>query len=302
MINFTLTDLRYLIALADEQHFAKAAQKCFVSQPTLSIAIRKLEDNLGVIIFERENHKVLITPPGCEIIRQSRKILAEAQQLSDLASNYQNVYAHPLKLGAIFTIGPYVFPNLIKKTMEQLPDLQLIIEEGYTDNLKNKLINGELDAILLATDVNHPDLQQVELAKDPLVVVCSSKHKFARQKKLTTSALEQEPFLLLGVGNCFRDQVLQICTQCTEANEETANMIVASSLETIKPMVAMNIGISILPRLALKNLPAEIKIKQLHGQIPSRKLSLVSRKNFVRNKLIDSLAELLTQIINESVK
>lgn len=293
MINFTLTDLKYLIALADEQHFAKAAQKCFVSQPTLSIAIKKLEENLAISIFERENHRVLITPAGKEVINQARRIISEAQQLLDIVESNQNPYKQPLKLGAIFTIGPYIFPELIKTVINKEPQLQLIVEEGYTDNLTTKLINGELDALILATDVTHPELYQVNLHQDKLSVICAKNHPLAKTNKILSQDIERETFLLLGLGNCFRDQVLQVCPECNMTNQQGSSLIVASSLETIKFMVAMNIGISILPELALKNLPNEIKVKTLPKPIPNRELSLVYRKNFTRISLLHKIEEIL---------
>lgn len=299
MINFTLTDLKYLIALADEQHFAKAAQKCFVSQPTLSIAIKKLEDNLGITIFERENHRVLITPAGEEVLNQARKIILEAHNLLDIVESNQNPYKQPLKIGAIFTIGPYVFPHLIQEVINREPKLQLIVEEGYTDGLTVKLLKGELDVIILATEANHPELAQIDLYDDKLSVICAKEHKLAKINKLSALELEQETFLLLGLGNCFRDQVLKICPECNTSTNNGIGLITASSLETIKFMVAMNIGISILPELALKNLPKEVKIKPLPKPVPSRKLCLVYRKNFARLNILQKLEELLqSQLID----
>jgi len=293
MINFTLTDLKYLIALSDEQHFAKAAQKCFISQPTLSIAIKKLEDNLGISIFERENHRVLITPAGDEIIKQARKIISEAQHLLDIVETNQNPFKQPIRLGAIFTIGPYVFPSLIHSIMQEEPRLQLIVEEGYTDNLTAKLINGELDALILATEAQHPELTQIKLHDDRLSVVCSKQHTLAAVTKIAPEDLKLERFLLLGLGNCFRDQVLQVCPECNMNNQQSSSLITASSLETIKFMVAMNIGISILPALALKNLPTEVKIKHLPKPVPSRTLNLVYRKNFTRIDLLNKIERIL---------
>ncbi len=293
MINFTLTDLKYLIALADEQHFAKAAQKCFVSQPTLSIAIKKLEDNLGITIFERENHRVLITPSGEEIVNQARKIILEAHNLLDIVETNQNPYKQPLKIGAIFTIGPYIFPELIQEIINKESKLQLIVEEGYTDGLTSKLLKGELDAIILATETNHQELAQIELYNDKLAVICAKEHKLAKASKISATELEQETFLLLGLGNCFRDQVLKICPECNTNVSNGLGLITASSLETIKFMVAMNIGISILPELALKNLPNEVKIKPLPKPVPSRKLNLVYRKNFARFSILQKIQKLL---------
>ena len=293
MINFTLTDLRYLVALAEEQHFAKAAQKCFISQPTLSIAIKKLEENLGLSIFERENHRVITTPAGNELITQAHKILREAQNLAEIAESNQNPYKQPLKIGAILTIGPYLFPQLIQQIMVSSPKLQLVVEESYTDQLLDKLLQGEVDVILLATKVNHPELEQIDLFEDKLSLICSNKHKLAKLKKITKAQMESETFLLLGTGNCFRDQVLQVCPSCSSHNNQLASLISASSLETIKYMVAMNIGISILPEIAQKNLTPDICVKPFSGEPPSRTISLVYRKNFARTNLLDTITQIL---------
>ena len=284
MINFTLTDLRYLVALSEEQHFAKAAQKCFVSQPTLSIAIKKLEENLGIIIFERESHRVVTTLAGQQIINQAQKILSESHQLIAIAENNQNPFRQPLRIGAILTIGPYLFPQLIQSVITNLPELQLVVEESYTDILVQKLLTGNIDLIILATDVDHPELEQIRLFDDELSLVCSNKHKLAKLAKVNSKQLTEETFLLLGSGNCFRDQVLQVCPGCNTANNQFASLITTSSLETIKYMVAMNIGVSILPALAQKSLPDDISIKPFSGQAPKRTISMVYRKNFARKK------------------
>lgn len=295
MLNFTLTDLRYLLALAEEQHFAKAAQKSFVSQPTLSIAIKKLEDNLGVTIFERENHRVIITSTGKEIIQQAQKVLSESQQLLSIAQNNQDPFYHPLKIGAILTIGPYVFPELIQVVINTMPKLRLVVEEGYTETLTQKLLIGEIDMIILATEVNHPELEQINLHEDELGIACSTKHSFAQSSRINNEQLAKETFLLLGSGNCFRDQVLEACPQCNANNNQFANLITTSSLETIKYMVAMNIGISVLPKLAQKSLPSEVCIKPFAKKAPNRTISLVYRRNFLRKSLIANIKELLEQ-------
>lgn len=293
MLNFSLTDLRYLLALAEEKHFARAAQKCFVSQPTLSIAIKKLEDNLGITIFERDNHQILVSPSGAQLIEQAKKILSEAEQLINLAKSQQDIYAQPLRIGAILTIGPYLFPKLVSKIIAQTPQLKLLVEENYTEVLIKKLLLGELDILLLATDVEHNDLVQIELGSDELSLICSTQHKFAKLNKVMQKQLAEETFLLLGNGHCFRDQVLKICPNCDPLKNKIANLITTSSLETIKYMVAMNIGISILPKLAQHNLPSNLCMKPLNGSTQTRTISLVYRRNFTRKALIDEIQQLL---------
>jgi LysR family hydrogen peroxide-inducible transcriptional activator len=299
MLNFTLTDLKYLLALAEEKHFAKAAARCFVSQPTLSIAIKKLEENLEVCIFERENHQILLTPAGNMIIEQAKKILSEAQQMREMALGCQNPYSQPLRIGAILTIGPYLFPSLVRDTIKLAPELKLILEEGFTTILTAKLLAGELDAIILATPVTEAELEQTEIFQDELSLICSSKHKLAKQAKISPKVLNDETLLLLGNGNCLRDQVLQICKPSTTISN-ISNQIISSSLETIKYMVEMNIGVSILPKIAQINLPSDLVVKPFSAsKKPARTLSIVTRKNFPRKSLVELIKkQLITQLVN----
>ncbi len=299
MLNFTLTDLKYLLALAEEKHFAKAAARCFVSQPTLSIAIKKLEENLEVCIFERENHQILLTPAGNMIIEQAKKILNEAQQMREMALGCQNPYSQPLRIGAILTIGPYLFPSLVRDTIKLAPELKLILEEGFTTTLTAKLLAGELDAIILATPVTEAELEQTEIFQDELSLICSSKHRLAKQAKISPKVLNDETLLLLGNGNCLRDQVLQVCKPNTTISN-VSNQIISSSLETIKYMVEMNIGVSILPKIAQINLPSDLVVKPFGAsKKPARTLSIVTRKNFPRKSLVELIKkQLITQLVN----
>lgn len=295
MLNFTLTDLRYLTALAEEKHFAKAAARSFVSQPTLSIAIKKLEDNLNIIIFEREKHQVVVTPLGEQIIQQAYQILNEANELLAIAESGQNPYLQPLRVGAIFTIGPYIFPELVQKLITDDSPLRLALEENYTQVLTDKLLARELDVIILATEVNHPEIEQEVIAKDLLDIICAKSNPLAAQKKLKAEDLADETFILLGQGNCFRDQVLQVCPQYNPGNNQFANLITTSSLETVKYMVEMNLGISMLPKVAQNQLPKALVVRPLsHDKhVPFREISLAYRKNFQRKDLIDSIKERL---------
>lgn len=295
MLNFTLTDLRYLTALAEEKHFAKAAARSFVSQPTLSIAIKKLEENLNVIIFEREKHQVIVTPLGEQIIQQAYQILNEAGQLLSIAESGQDPYLQPLRIGAIFTIGPYIFPSLVQKLVEGNSPLRLALEENYTHILTEKLLARELDVIVLATEVNHPEIEQSVVGNDRLDIICARKNPLAEQKKLKADDLAEETFILLGQGNCFRDQVLQVCPQYNPGNNQFANLITTSSLETIKYMVEMNLGISMLPRIAQNQLPKDVVLREVcHGkQTPKREISLVYRQNFQRRELIEIIRQQL---------
>lgn len=287
--------MRYLTALAEEKHFAKAAARSFVSQPTLSIAIKKLEDNLNIIIFEREKHQVVVTPLGEQIIQQAYQILNEASELLAIAESGQNPYLQPLRVGAIFTIGPYIFPGLVQKLVADGSQLRLALEENYTQVLTDKLLARELDVIILATEVNHPEVEQEVVGKDILDIICAKNNPLVANKKLKAEDLTDETFILLGQGNCFRDQVLQICPQYNPGNNQFANLITTSSLETVKYMVEMNLGISMLPRIAQNQLPKELVVRSLsHDKlVPYREISLAYRKNFQRKELIDVIKERL---------
>lgn len=296
ILNFTLTDLRYLVALAEDKHFAKAAERSFVSQPTLSIAIKKLEDNLGLTIFERQNHNVIITPSGQKIIAQAYKILAEAASLNEIAKLALNPFAEPLKIGAIFTIGPYLFPKFVSKVIKQIPELKLLVEENYTHVLTQKLWNGELDAIILATSDEHKEFTQVDLFEDELNLICAKNNSLARFATIKQTQLDNETFLMLGSGHCLRDQVIEACNSSHQGTNQFTNLITSSSLETIKYMVEMDLGISILPKLAQQNLPSEIVVKKFGQTKSTRTISLVYRNNYPHKELIEAIIPLLKQL------
>lgn len=296
MLNFTLTDLRYLLALAEEKHFAKAADKCFVSQPTLSIAIKKLEDNFGVIIFERQNHQILITDSGRRIIAQAEIVLAQAKLLQQLAMNSADPYAEPLKIGAIFTIGPYLFPKLVQQVTHSVTQLKLIIEENYTDRLISKLLSGEIDIAILATEEKYSELNKIDLFNEELHIICSNKHSLANQKMpIKQEQLNQETILLLGSGHCLRDQIIEACNNAQQHNHIFGHSITTSSLETIKYMVEMNLGLSILPQMAEHNLSSQIVVKQFGQGKSIRTISMYYRKNFPREILVEQLATIIQQ-------
>lgn len=297
ILNFTLTDLRYLTALYEEKHFARAAERSFVSQPTLSIAIKKLEENLGLKIFERQNHDVIITSSGQKIIDQAYKILSEANNLNEIAKLSINPYSEPLKIGAIFTIGPYIFPKFVRQIVQEIPELKLLIEENYTHILLEKLISGTLDAIILATPDEHKELIQIPLFQDELNLICSKKNKFAKHESIKLSQLQKETFLMLGTGHCLRDQVIEACPATNQNTNQFANLITSSSLETIKYMVEMDLGISILPKLAGQTLSNEIAVKKFGKGNSFRTISLVYRKNYPHHELIQQITPYLSNII-----
>ena len=292
----TLTELRYVIALAQEKHFGRAAAKCFVSQPTLSIAIKKLEDNLGLQLFERNQNNVQSTESGMEIIIRAQQVIEAVTKIEEFAKHGSNPFATPLKLGAIHTVGPYLFPDLIARINESDSELNLMIEEGMTAGLSEKLINGELDVIIVAKPFIFPNISTIDLYAEDLEVILSPKHPWKNKKKISAPELAEQTILLLGSGHCFRDQVLRICPECsfTQSNNHA---IITSSIETIKYMVAGNMGISIVPQRTLKGINSKkILHKPFTAPVPQREIVLAYRKGFSRQTVIENLVQLIRTI------
>ncbi len=293
----TLTELRYIVAVAQEKHFGKAASKCFVSQPTLSIAIKKLESNLDIALFERNQNQVTITDVGREIVNKAIQVLDPVCEIEEFAKLNNNIYSQPLKLGAINSVGPYLFPQLITKI--NASPIKLIIEEGFTEILSNKLLAGEIDAIIVAKPFDKPNLVTIDLYTEPLKIILPKNHKLANQKsKINPRNLMDETILLLDNGNCFREQVLKICPQCVETKPEANNMtITTSSIETIKYMVANGIGSSIIPSFSLnENNQSLFVVKEFIKPVPTREIVIATRKSFNRMPVIHQLAEIIQTI------
>jgi LysR family hydrogen peroxide-inducible transcriptional activator len=289
----TLTELRYIVTLSQERHFGRAAEKCFVSQPTLSVAVKKLEGELNIAIFERRKSSVSPTPLGEKIIQQAEKILSEARTLKELAEAGKDQLSSPLKVGAIFTIGPYLFPHLVPRTYQQAPQMSLFIEESYTAVLRRQLREGELDAIIIALPFNEPDVITRALYDEPFVVVMPKDHPLAKLKKIDAEILPDQNLLLLGEGHCFRDQVLELCPALSQQkNDRVGSVTQGSSLETLKYMVATGLGITVLPESAVGNLDSNlITTRPFSSPAPFRTVALAWRASFPRGKAIDLLLD-----------
>ncbi len=296
----TLTELRYIVTLAQEQHFGRAAGKCFVSQPTLSVGVKKLEDELGVALFERTRNAVRVTPMGEQIISQAQKVLEEASAIKQLAKSGQNQLSTPLRVGAIYTIGPYLFPHLVPQLAQAAPDMPLYIEENFTAVLRRKLRMGELDAIIIALPFNEPDVLTKQLYDEPFRVLLPGGHPWEKLKEVDLADLPKEELLLLGEGHCFRDQILEACPMLIKKKEagEDGSGIEATSLETIRHMVASGMGISVLPQSALVDshyAPKVLSTRPFRSPAPSRTVALAWRTSFPRPKAIDILSQALIQ-------
>jgi LysR family hydrogen peroxide-inducible transcriptional activator len=293
----TLTELRYIVAVAKEKQFCKAAKSCYVSQPTLSLGIKKLEEELGVVLFERKHQELVITPVGRKIVEQAERVLKEVKSIKELAQLDQDPLSEPLKLGAVHTVGPYLFPDLLPVVQENAPKLPLLVEENYTSELTRKLKNGDIDAALISLPYDEPGIDAEVLYEEPFVVLVPSSHPLAMSDVISVKQLIKETILLLGPQHCFRDQVLALCQECFKdkaATDDIHNTFEGSSLETIRFMVAGGVGVTIVPRLAAcadRYAQRLIAIKHFSGISPSRKIALAWRKNFTRMEAINVLAQ-----------
>jgi LysR family hydrogen peroxide-inducible transcriptional activator len=287
----TLTELRYVVALAQERHFGRAAQKCFVTQPTLSLALAKLEDELGVKLFERNKNEVLLTGRGEAIVGQARRVLDEVGKIQHMARGGQDQLSGALRLGAIPTIGPYLLPDLIPILRKRAPEMPLVIEENLTGNLAPMLREGELDCILIALPFALPGVKTRVLYEEPFSVVVPEGHRWEQRRAVKPAELAGENLLVLNNGHCFRDQVLEACPG--QANTALPEGRAGSSLETIRNMVASGLGVSVVPSSALSARYATklLKVVAFTSPVPSRKVALAWRTSFDRPAAIDVVAD-----------
>ncbi len=206
----TLTELRYIVAVAREKHFGRAAEACFVSQPTLSVAVKKLEDELDVKLFERGSAEISVTPLGEDIIRQAQSVLEQAQAIKEIAKRGKDPLAGPLRLGVIYTIGPYLLPDLVRQAIDHVPQMPLMLQENFTTKLLDMLRAGELDCAILAEPFLDAGLAMAPLYEEPFMVAVPRTHHLAQRDKVSAEELKKETMLLLGAGHCFRDHVLEV--------------------------------------------------------------------------------------------
>jgi len=293
----TLVELRYIVALARERHFGRAAEACFVSQPTLSVAVKKLEDELGVALFERAKTEVAVTPVGERVVEQARRVLDELEGVKRIAQQAQDPLAGPLRIGAIYTIGPYLFPRLVPLLHASAPRMPLIIEENYTTRLRERLVQGELDAVLVCLPFEEPGVVTLPLYDEPFMVMVPVKHAWARRKTIATDDLSTETVLLLGAGHCFRDQVVAACPSCVgppAAEGGLQKAVEGSSIETIRHMVASGMGVTVLPCTAASG-PGHYAstLTEIRPFVdpPQRRVALAWRVSFPRPQAIEALRQ-----------
>lgn len=288
----TLTELRYIVAVAQEKHFGRAAQRSFVSQPTLSIAIKKLEEELGVILFDRSSSEVTATAAGERIVAQARRVLEEAERIKWLASEEQNELEGVFKLGLIFTVAPYLLPKLILALRDIAPHMPLQLDENHTDSLTEALKKGDLDAAVVAEPFQEPGLITWPLYDEPFFAIVPKGHRFEELDAVDTEQLAEENVLLLTEGNCMRDNVLASCSELAARQkiQGLANTVQGSSINTIRHMVASGLGISILPATAItENDHLLFSMVPFIPPAPQRRIVLASRRNFVRPQALAAI-------------
>ncbi len=287
-----LRDLHYLVALAEHRHFGRAADACFVSQPTLSTQIKKLEEELGVKLVERTPGKILLTETGREITGRARAVLAETDEIKAIAQRARDPEAGTLRLGIFPTLGPYLLPHVVPLLRERFPRLELLLTEEKTEHVLRMLREGALDAGIVALPVHEDSLHSEFLFEEPFVLAVPDHHPLATHKtKLKLADLENEHLLLLEDGHCLRDQALEVC-QLAGAGEKTGFR--ATSLETLRQMVAANVGITLLPTLAIKppiGRTDNVHLLEFAGHAPSRRLAMVWRKSTSMATFLKRLAK-----------
>jgi LysR family hydrogen peroxide-inducible transcriptional activator len=302
----TLTELKYIVAVARERHFGKAADACFVSQPTLSVAVKKLEEELDVKLFERSANEITVTPLGEEIVRQAQSVLEQAANIKDIAKRGKDPLAGALKLGVIYTIAPYLLPDLVRQVITHLPQMPLMLQENFTVKLLEMLRTGEIDCAILAEPFPDAGLAVAPLYDEPFFAAVPMQHPLAKLSSVTTEALKSETMLLLGSGHCFRDHVLEVCPEFARFSSDAEGIrksFEGSSLETIKHMVAAGMGITLVPRISVpaqalepsKRRRDDAFVKYLPVQDgkgvppPTRRVVLAWRRSFTRYEAIAAL-------------
>lgn len=297
----TLTELRYVAAVARERHFGRAASACFVSQPTLSAGVKRLEDELEVALFERHQHEVKLTPAGRRIVAQADLVLQQAQLIKSMAAEGKDPLQGALRLGVIYTIGPFLLPRFIPLLSREAPDLTLIVEENFTTNLAEQLKRDELDLIVVSTPFEEPGVKLELLYKEPLTVALPKNHKLGSRKQIKADDLIDETLLLLKAGNCFRDQVMDACPACKRdafSKDKMQKTLEGSSIETIKQMVAAGMGVTVIPATAAQKhsgLSSPIECRPFAKPAPEREVALAWRASYPREELARLVCRLVKQ-------
>jgi LysR family hydrogen peroxide-inducible transcriptional activator len=295
----TLSELRYIVAVSRERNFRRAAERCFVTQPALSLAIQKLEGDLGVQIFERKKTEVSLTAVGEHIVEQATRVLEEAEKIKDIARLGASPLLGPIRIGLIYTVGPYLLPELIPILHRNAPEMPLDVEENTTANLEAQLRQGLIDVAVIALPFELPGIETSALYDEPFVVVVPIDHAWADKQTIAATDLGQQKVLLLNSGHCFSNQVNQACPELSKSGE----VLQGNSLETIRNMVSSGLGITVLPRSAASERYANplLRIIPFSAPVPTRRIALAWRKSFGRVEAVNVLAESVRAIKSECI-
>lgn len=289
----TLTELKYIVAVARERHFGRAAEACFVSQPTLSVAVKKLEEELDLKLFERGATEVSVTPLGEQIVRQAQQVIEQAAAIKEIARLGKDPVSGPLHVGVIYTIGPYLLPDLVREAIAGVPQMPLILQENFTARLLEMLRVGELDCAILAEPFPDAGLAMAPLYDEPFAAAVPTGHPLAKRKQISAEELKRETMLLLGTGHCFRDHVLEVCPEYARFASDAEGIrksFEGSSLETIKYMVASGMGVTVVPQLSVpKDQTPHIRYVPFAKPVPTRRVVLAWRRSFPRYEAIAAL-------------
>ena len=295
----TLSELRFVVSLARERNFRRAAEKCFVSQPALSLAIKKLEEELGLSLFERSRSKVTVTSVGQLIINQANVVLDEAEKIKELSRQGDRQLGYPFSLGLIYSIAPYLLPLIIPILRRDLPEMPLEVEENITKNLEENLKKGSLDAVIIALPFEKPGIECVHLYDEPFEVIVPINHALAQNKSLSAKELGREKVMLLDNDHCYSNQILEACPGLAKNRD----VQLGNSLETIRNMVASNLGISVLPKSATVSGYENPLVKTIPFSDPKpyRRVALAYRKSTVKKEAINYIVKSIQKINLNSI-
>lgn len=290
----TLSELRFVVAVAKERHFRRASEKCFVSQPALSLAIKKLEQDLGVIIFERSRTDISPTPIGEKIIEQAIRAIEEVNLIRQIAKQGNNQLSGAFRLGLIYSVGPYLLPEIIPILRKSAPDMPLVIEENLTAQLEAQLKNGVIDAAVVALPFDIPGINTLPLYDEKYVVMVPAGHAWANRESISAHELTDQNVLLLNSGHCYSHQVLQACPDLSRKGQ----VLQGNSLETIRNMVASNLGITVLPCSAAveRYINPLVKVIPFAAPVPVRRIALAWRKSYARELAVSCAADAIKEI------
>jgi LysR family hydrogen peroxide-inducible transcriptional activator len=300
-----LRDLKYIVAVAECRHFGRAATRCFVSQPTLSGQIKKLEDHLGVTIFERTNRSVELTPIGSTIVERARLAIEQAEAIEQLARDHQDPLAGPLRIGAIPTLSPYLMPLILVPLRRLFPQMRLVLSEEITDSLMGRLHRHEIDAALLATPVEDPDLTSIPLFDEPFWLAHPRKHPLYEKDEISAKDLEAIDLLLLAEGHCLTHQVMEVCHMAERAQTGELADLRAASLETLLQLVGAGFGCTLVPALAIRGgwmTDSGIIARRLDLPDAGRRISLVFRRSFPRRRALEAFAGVVRDHLPNTVR